>query len=137
MRIAIFLLAVLSLSALPTASAQSGALAMYIGPAPEYRLSIGIAAPQRERLFLQARIEFAPDCAPMGAAALDITDSPERDYVIPFRQLRSDETQGAYAEAYTAIYRGAVAARGGIGTAEYRECVRQVMLGRARELASL
>jgi hypothetical protein len=105
---------------------------MYVGPAPQYLMSVGLAVPERERLVIRARIEFASDCTLAGVPAVDVTN----DQVYVMREVNADETPEAYGELHAAAYSERVAARGGTAAPEYRACVQQVMTQRAvRQLA--
>lgn len=109
------------------ASAQSrGVLAMHVGPAPEYRMSVGIVVPERDRLMMRARIEWAPDCTPAGVAAADVTE----DQVFPMTEIGAGETPEAYGDVHAAAYDQRVTALGGASAPEYLSCVRTVMTQR-------
>ncbi len=113
------------LGAVNATAQQRGALAMHVGPAPEYRLSLGLVTPQRDRVMMSARLEMAPDCSWVGGAALDVTEQE----VYPLPAIGVTETAEAYGEIHAEIYSAKVADRGGVVSSDYRACVEQVMTG--------
>jgi hypothetical protein len=123
----VFTLALGVFSASFAQDARRGALVMYVGPAPLYLMSVGLAVPERDRLVIRARIEFSADCTPAGVLAVDVTE----ERVFPMREINPGETPEAYGELHASAYREGVTARGGTPTLEYSSCVQQVMTQRA------
>ncbi len=113
----------------PIAAAQElrGPQAMYVGPEPEYRMSIGIAQGDGERATIRARQELAPDCT--WASAPDVT--VPMDAIVTLRDPAAVGGAERYGALYATTYSALVAYQGGSPAPEYHGCVRRRMTERA------
>ena len=100
---------------------------MYVGPEPEYRMSIGIAQGDGERATIRARQELAPDCT--WASAPDVT--VPMDAIVTLRDPAAVGGAERYGALYATTYSALVAYQGGSPAPEYHGCVRRRMSERA------
>lgn len=127
MRLLLVLVLSVVIGAASVSAQQRGVFAMHIGPAPDYRMSLGLVVPERDRMMMRARIEMAPDCSWTGGAALDVTTQE----IYPVPDVGAAETAEAYGESLAEVYSAKVADIGGVVSSDYRACVARVMTGRA------
>lgn len=120
----------LALAPLATAAAQElrGPQVLYVGPEPDYRLSIGTAQGADERVIIRGRQELTSDCT--WVTAPDVT--APMDEIVTLRDPAAVGGPERYGVLYATTYSALVGYQGGSPNAEYHGCVRQQMTQRAQ-----
>lgn len=127
---ALLVTSLLALAAVTSAAAQErrGPQAMYVGPEPDYRVSIGVAQGDGERVIIRARQELAPDCTWSSAPDLNVP----MEAIVTLRDPAAVGGPERYGVLYATTYSALAAYQGGSPTPEYHACVRQQMTQRAQ-----
>ncbi len=120
----------LAVAAVTSAAAQElrRPQAMYVGPEPDYRVSVGVAQGDGERVIIRARQELAPDCT--WASAPDL--SVPMEAIVTLRDPAAVGGPERYGVLYATTYSALVAYQGGSPSPDYHGCVRQQMTQRAQ-----
>ncbi len=121
----------LALAPFSAAIAQEvrGPQVIYVGPEPDFRLSIGAAqGGADERVTIRARQELAADCT--WVAASDVT--VPMDEIVTLRDPAAVGGPERYGVLYATTYSALVAYQGGSPSPDYHGCVRQQMTQRAQ-----
>lgn len=106
-----------------------GPQVIYVGPEPDFRLSIGAAqGGADERVTIRARQELATDCT--WVAAPDVT--VPMDEIVTLRDPAAVGGPERYGVLYATTYSALVAYQGGSPSPDYHGCVRQQMTQRAQ-----
>ena len=115
-----------------TPDVASGALVMYVGPAPDIslRLSLGIADVQGGQVTISQRREMASGCAWVGASDLEVPAAE----IIAVRDARSFRSAEEFGVMYATMYSALVSYRGGVPAPADHGCVRVLMTDLARTL---
>ena len=121
----------LALAPFSAAIAQEvrGPQVIYVGPEPDFRLSIGAAqGGADERVTIRARQELATDCTWVAAPDVIVP----MDEIVTLRDPAAVGGPERYGVLYATTYSALVAYQGGSPSPDYHGCVRQQMTQRAQ-----
>ena len=121
----------LALAPFSAAIAQEvrGPQVIYVGPEPDFRLSIGAAqGGADERVTIRARQELAADCTWVAAPDVIVP----MDEIVTLRDPAAVGGPERYGVLYATTYSALVAYQGGSPSPDYHGCVRQQMTQRAQ-----